>query len=118
MSNMHEGIGTFCHEFSHVLGLPDLYVTDYNATQKTMGNWDILDAGPYNNNGNTPPLYSAYEQFFMGWLTPTVISDTGTYSLQPLTQAQQAYLICAGGSHNLVGNNPNPTTFYLLEKGS
>ena len=115
MSNMHEGIGTFCHEFSHVLGLPDLYVTDYNATQKTMGNWDILDAGPYNNNGNTPPLYSAYEQFFMGWLTPTVISDTGTYSLQPLTQAQQAYLICAGGSHNLVGNDPNPTTFYLLE---
>ena len=117
-SNTHDGIGTFCHEFSHVLGLPDLYVTDYNSNQKTMGQWDILDAGPYNNNGNTPPLYSAYEQFFMGWLTPTVISDTGTYSLQPLTQAQQAYLICAGGSHNLVGNNPNPTTFYLLEKGS
>ena len=114
-SNKHEGIGTFCHEFSHVLGLPDLYETTYSSQHKTMGYWDILDAGPYNNGGNTPPLYSAYEQFFMGWLTPVVVVDSGTYSLPPLTRQQQAYLICAGGSHNLVGIDPNPTTFYMLE---
>lgn len=114
-SNKHDGIGTFCHEFSHVLGLPDLYVTDYNSTHKTMGLWDILDAGPYNNEGNTPPLYSAYERFFMGWLTPTVINQPGTYTLQSSTTHNEAYLICAGGQHNLVGNDPNPTTFYMLE---
>ena len=114
-SKQHDGIGTFCHEFSHVLGLPDLYVTDYNATQKTLGDWDVLDAGPYNNCGNTPPLFSAYERFFMGWLTPTVINQAGTYTLQPSTTHNEAYLICSGGSHNLVGNDPNPTTFYLLE---
>ena len=44
-----------------------------------------------------------------------VISDTGNYSLNALTQEQTAYLICSGGTHNLVGNDPNPTTFYMLE---
>jgi M6 family metalloprotease-like protein len=66
-SKLYNGIGTFCHEFSHVLGLPDLYET--NQTPKglhTLLDWDILDYGPYNNDGNTPPAYSAYERFYMG----------------------------------------------------
>ena len=57
----HTGIGTFCHEFSHVLGLPDLYETTGYGDHKTMGEWSILDYGPYNNDGNTPPAYSAYQ---------------------------------------------------------
>lgn len=113
-SETHDGIGTFCHEFGHVLGLRDHYNTE-GGNNKTLGYWDAMDAGPYNNEGNTPPLFSAYEQFFLGWLTPVVISDTGDYSLNALTQEQTAYLICSGGTHNLVGNDPNPTTFYMLE---
>ena len=113
-SKQHDGIGTFCHEFGHVLGLRDHYATD-DGNHKTLGFWDTMDAGPYNNEGNTPPLFSAYEQFFLGWLTPVVISDTGSYSLNALTQEQKAYLLCAGGTHNLIGNDPNPTTFYMLE---
>ena len=53
------GIGTFCHEFSHVMGLPDFYATD-NSSHRTLGSWDIMDYGPYNNDGNTPPSYSSY----------------------------------------------------------
>ncbi|MBR6520203.1 MAG: M6 family metalloprotease domain-containing protein, partial [Paludibacteraceae bacterium] len=63
------GIGTFCHEFGHVLGLPDFYVTDYSSQHKTLGDWDIMDAGAYLNGGNTPPTYSAHERFYLGWLT-------------------------------------------------
>ena len=110
-SNQHQGIGTFCHEFGHVLGLPDLYATN-DATHKTLGDWDIMDSGSYNNDGNTPSFYSAYERMFMGWATPTVINTAGTYQL---SNPHDAYLICAGGQHNLIGNDPNPTTFYLLE---
>ena len=47
----HTGIGTFCHEFSHVLGLPDLYETTGYGAHKTFGEWSILDYGPYNNDG-------------------------------------------------------------------
>ena len=110
----HTGIGTFCHEFSHVLGLPDLYTTE-GQTHKTLGEWSILDYGPYNNDGNTPPAYSAYERFFMGWLTPEVIVDSANIRLEELNSSQRALLISTEDKHNLIGNDPKSTKFYLLE---
>ena len=114
-SNKHNGIGTFCHEFSHVLGLPDLYVTQSSSEHKTMGCWDILDAGPYNNDGNTPPAYSAYERFFVGWMTPDILYNNGNYSLDDIKSSNRAFIITSTGNSNLIGNDPNPTTFYMLE---
>lgn len=111
----HTGIGTFCHEFSHVLGLPDLYETTGYGSHKTMGQWSILDYGPYNNDGNTPPAYSAYERFFMGWLTPRLITEPENVVLEDLKNNNEALLISSTDEHNLIGNDPNPTTFYLLE---
>ncbi len=113
-NRQHDGIGTFCHEFSHVLGLPDLYCTN-NSSHKTMGAWDILDYGPYNNDGNTPPHYSAYERFFMGWLKPTLINGACDVQMPALGDSNGAAILTESGTHNLVGNDPNPTTFYMLE---
>ena len=113
-SKQHTGIGTFCHEFSHVLGLPDLYTTE-GQTHKTLGSWDILDYGPYNNDMNTPPAYSAYERFMMGWLTPRLIVDAENIELEELQESNSALLISSSDQHNLIGNDPKPTTFYLLE---
>ena len=109
------GIGTFCHEFSHVCGLPDLYETTYENMHKTMGDWDILDSGPYNNNGNTPPAYSAYERFFCGWLTPEYINTPADLQLQNMQTTNTAYIVTTSSTPNLIGNDPQPTTFYLLE---
>ena len=114
-TNYHTGIGTFCHEFSHVLGLPDLYETTGYGTHKTFGEWSILDYGPYNNEGNTPPMYSAYERFFMGWLAPELIIDSANIVLEELNSSKHALLISETDQHNLIGNDPNPTKFYLLE---
>ena len=113
-SKMHTGIGTFCHEFSHVLGLPDLYVTN-KATHTTMNEWDIMDYGPYNNEGNTPPTFSAYERFFMGWLQPRLIVDAENVELKDIQESNEALLISSTDQHNLIGNDPEPTTFYLVE---
>ena len=113
-SKKHTGIGTFCHEFSHVLGLPDLYVTN-TATHVTMNEWDIMDYGPYNNEGNTPPTFSAYERFFMGWLQPRLIVDPENVELKDLQESNEALLISSSDQHNLIGNDPDPTTFYLVE---
>lgn len=113
-SKKHTGIGTFCHEFSHVLGLPDLYVTN-TASHSTMNEWDIMDYGPYNNEGNTPPTYSAYERFFMGWLQPRLIVDPENVELKDLQESNEALLISSIDQHNLIGNDPNPTTFYIVE---
>ncbi|MBO4250890.1 MAG: M6 family metalloprotease domain-containing protein [Paludibacteraceae bacterium] len=116
LSDVYNGIGTICHEFSHVLGLPDLYETNTSPLGlHTLMEWDILDYGPYNNDGNTPPAYSAYERFFMRWLTPRVLSGAENVTLRSLNEHQEALLLCKNGTHNLIGNNPDPTTFYLIE---
>lgn len=62
-----DGIGTFCHEFSHCLGLPDYYPTN-NSSYYGMGTWSLMDFGCYNDNTFTPVGYGAYEKSFLGWL--------------------------------------------------
>ena len=113
-SKEHTGIGTFCHEFSHVLGLPDLYTTNGEG-HKTSGEWSIMANGPYNNDGNTPPALSAYERFMLGWLQPRLIVEPENITLEELNSTNTALMITECDSSNLIGNDPNPTTFYLLE---
>ena len=114
ISKEHDGIGTFVHEFSHVLGLPDIYATNY-ATHKTLSDWDVMDAGPYNNDGNTPPAYSAYERFFLGWLTPTLLNKPASPILEDIIRSNKAYIITKTGQSNFQGNDPKPKEFYILE---
>lgn len=108
------GIGTFVHEFGHVLGLPDFYATN-NETHHTLSAWDVMDYGPYLNAGRTPPSYSAYERFFLNWLTPTEIKSPQNLTLDTLSTSNKAYIITQNGNHNLNGGNPTPTEFFLLE---
>lgn len=116
INGTHSGIGTFCHEFSHVLGLPDLYITKESSTShKTLGQWDIMDYGPYNNDGNTPPNYSGYERFFMGWATPRLLTEAEEVTLHDLASSNEVLLISATDDHNLIGNDPYPATFHILE---
>jgi M6 family metalloprotease-like protein len=86
-----EGIGTFCHEFSHVLGLPDIYATNYSSAF-TPGDWSVLDSGPYNNDSRTPPYYTAYERYSLGWLTPKEIGKPARHTLDEIS-TNQAYII-------------------------
>ena len=109
------GIGTFCHEFGHVIGLPDFYDTGYNYY--TVSNWDVMCSGSYNNNGRTPPTFSAYERMYEGWLTPRQLEIPGQYALTAIPFQKEAYLI-AESAHNLSGKQPNPKEFFLLENRS
>ena len=75
-----DGIGTLCHEFGHVIGLPDLYDTDYGDNYKgsvTPNDWNIMDGGSYNGDGHCPPNYDPWQKYFFGWLTPTNLGSTG-----------------------------------------
>ena len=106
------GIGTFCHEFGHVLGLPDYYDTGYD--QYTVGSWDIMCSGSYNGGGKMPPVYTAGERFQLGWLQPIQLKDAGLYTLEPLETSNKAYLI-AKEEHNLSWSEANPNEYWLLE---
>ncbi len=107
------GIGTFCHEFGHVLGLPDLYNTVSSQTY-TVGSWDLMCTGSYNNNGRTPPTLSAFERFMLGWLTPEQITKPKGCRLLPIETHNTAYLI-AETEHNLGTFEPSPNEYFLLE---
>lgn len=91
------GIGTFCHEYSHTLGLPDFYDTDYEETGGiAAGFWvrtAIMDGGNYNNNGNSPPYYNALERMIVGISEPEVLEKTGTYTLEPIHKNGASYML-------------------------
>lgn len=106
------GIGTYCHEFGHALGLPDLYNTS-DGSIYTVGTWDIMCSGSYNNDGSTPPTFTAFERFMMGWLTPLQVKS-GMQVLEPIESSNKALLI-AKDSSNLKNFNPSPSEYFLLE---
>jgi immune inhibitor A len=89
------GIGTLCHEFSHCLGFPDLYDTSDEGTNFGMFTWSLMDYGSYNGDTYQPCAYTSYERMTAGWLTPTVLGDedVSVTSMQPITQAQEAYIM-------------------------
>lgn len=99
------GIGTFVHEFSHVLGLPDLYATTNSSNAFTPKEFSVLDHGPYNNDGRTPPNYSAFERYALDWMTPDKIRETGIHALEPIHVSNKAYII----------PTKKKTEYYLLE---
>ncbi len=82
--NVRAGIGTACHEFSHVLGLPDIYSTGTSSVEKqTPKNWDVMDIGMYNNNGITPPNHSVWERYWLGWVEPRLLNTAQKVVMQP-----------------------------------
>lgn len=96
MGSGMDGIGTICHEFGHVLGLPDLYDTDYEGSggQATAVNtWSIMASGSYNNYSNTPASFTAYEKYRLNWLELDTLSLAGEYVLPPLMDSNKAYII-------------------------
>ena len=102
-ANTLNGIGTLCHEFGHVMGLPDWYDTDYGTNYNnclTPGDWDVMDGGAYGGDGHCPPNYSPWEKYFFGWHTPVNLGNTGaSLTLYPNgTENYQAYQINASGT--------------------
>ena len=100
-----DGIGTACHEFSHCLGLPDMY--DTKGNNFGMSYWDVMDQGSYNDDSRTPAGYTSYERWFSGWLTPTEIKETRRVTdMKPIATNKEAYVLY---------NDKNKNEYYLLE---
>lgn len=101
-----DGIGTACHEFSHCMGIPDLYDTMYSGNFG-MGSWDIMDTGSYGGDGYKPVGYNTYEKWVSGWMQPTELkSACYVKDLKPLSESPESYIIY---------NEKTPTEYYLLE---
>lgn len=104
-----DGIGTFCHEFSHCMGFPDLYDTSY-AGWFGMGDFDLMCSGSYNGDSKCPAGYSAYEKAECGWLTlkdmTNIEQETSIVGVQPMSADGDAYII---------KNKGHKDEYYILE---
>lgn len=101
------GIGTFCHEFSHCMGFPDMYDTASDGNNFGMGSWDLMDYGSYNGAGYVPAGYSGYEKMVCGWTTPIELDKPMTVNgMERLAAMGQTYIIYNKGNRN---------EYYILE---
>ena len=104
------GIGTFCHEFSHCMGFPDLYDTSYSDRWFTMNGYDLMDQGSYNGNGFVPAGYSAYEKNECGWIhlhdMTDIDSEQKVEGLKSVSEYGDAYI---------VKNKGNENEYYIVE---
>lgn len=101
-------IGTFCHEFSHTLGLPDFYDTDYEKSGGTAkglwGSTSLMDSGNENNSSNTPPAYNSMEREILGIGMAENLPE-GRVEISPLDAGGKFYRI----------NSTTRGEYYLLE---
>ncbi|HIZ87506.1 MAG TPA: M6 family metalloprotease domain-containing protein [Candidatus Coprenecus pullistercoris] len=99
-------IGTFTHEFAHVLGLHDLYDTNYetNGLAAGLGSISIMDEGSYNDDGRMPPYFNGYERYMLGWMDLTEWYTSGAKTLKPIHE-NEAYIT----------NTSNDGEFFLYE---
>lgn len=107
VGGLNDGVGTIVHEFSHALGLPDLYSTDTsNMHYNTPCWWSVMDIGCDLGNGWTPPLYSTYERYALGWANPLEMSEKKFYLLTSMSQ---------DGRSLMVSNPDNENEKYFFE---
>lgn len=101
-----DGVGTICHEFSHILGLPDIYDTS-NQGGHGMSHYDIMDIGTYNDDQVTPSGYTAMDKYTLGWIEPIVLEGSmKNIELRPFDETHEAAFIV---------NPANPDEYYTLE---
>lgn len=108
------GIGVTCHEFSHALGLPDIYPSvgtssGYAQDNQNMEYWDLMDGGEYTYNGGyCPTAYTAWEKEQLGW----------PVSIETLSADQQVTMSTSteqGGTAYKIVNPSNSHEYFMLE---
>jgi M6 family metalloprotease-like protein len=113
------GIGTLCHEFSHVLGMPDYYDTEYGENDKngiTPGKWSIMDQGSYNNNEMTPPNYSLYDKYYMGWIKePQLLAKDVKKNVTLTTGYNDGYQISGTTTRRAYNYSSDANPVYYIE---
>lgn len=107
---MISGIGLFCHEFSHCMGLPDFYPTLASARGDNQGMeaWSLMDDGEYTANGWWPTAYTAWEREAMGWMTIDDLTTAQQIELKTIDNEGKAYRI-----YN--DNDPSKKDYYIVQ---
>jgi len=91
-----EDISVFLHEYSHSLGLPDLYIYGSDGYSEGTGVsfWSLMDSGPFLE---PPSDIDAWNKYILGWVEPVMVdSPTGEYILHTLESSQDPKALIVG----------------------
>ncbi len=101
------GIGTICHEFSHLLGFVDEYDTNYqlDGMSDHPNFWSLMSMGCYNNMSRSPIGMSLFQRMVAKFVTPAELTEAGNYTLDALETSGEGFIF----------QSINPGEFYLLE---
>lgn len=106
------GIGTFVHEFSHVLGLPDFYNTNSNCNKLTMDMWSVMDYGMYNAEGFVPSAYTSFERYSLDWIPMHTLDQPATMSIGSTEDEGKGYRIFTSAIDSTAADT---ASFYVIE---
>lgn len=101
------GIGIFCHEFGHLLGLPDLYDTNFgDGKSNGIGEWGLMGTGGWLGSEDYPAGMTAWSKETLGWAEIRDITDEyGAYDLRAASQHNEFYKV----------RTPHENEYFLLE---
>ena len=104
-TNYINGIGLFCHEFSHAMGLPDIYPSINMTTaaltcNQNMDWYDLMDGGEYGDMGYTPVSYLAWERERCGWMQIEELTNPANITMETINKGGNAYKIVNDNNKN------------------
>lgn len=99
----YSGIGQYCHEFGHALGMPDFYASNWGG----LGYWAIMSGGAWLGKEMYPSNFNPWCRVQFGWDTPVELETNsyGEYTLETAANSNQVI--------KLVTNRPDE--YFLLE---
>jgi immune inhibitor A len=99
--------GVLCHEFGHMLGLPELYAPG-GATHEGIGKWGLMGQGTWVGRGNAPPHLEAWSKLRLGWVDALVVDRT-TVGVQVPAVTEQPLVV------KIPAVPDKPSEYYLVE---
>jgi immune inhibitor A len=102
-----ESYGVLCHEFGHLLGLPELYAPG-GLPQEGIGVWGLMGQGTWIRRGTKPPHLCAWSKVRLDWVEVETITESRRGVVLPAVETEARVV-------KIPADPERPYEYYLLE---
>ncbi|MBT6628653.1 MAG: T9SS type A sorting domain-containing protein, partial [Gemmatimonadetes bacterium] len=120
--DLHHATGVMAHEFGHLLGLPDLFDTQWTDNPSGperdsagIGRWGLMGWGALGwDDAPGPTAFSAWSRLRLGWAQVSVIEGRETaVELTPVASSGQlSQILLSGNEYFLVEHRTRGASYY------
>jgi M6 family metalloprotease-like protein len=102
-----ESFGVLCHEFGHLIGLPELYAPG-GLPQEGIGVWGLMGQGTWVRRGTKPPHLCAWSKARLDWVEVETITESRRGVVLPAVETEARVV-------KIPAAPARPHEYYLLE---